>query len=73
MGQYRRGIAEAITDRYPQLRVITIGEPAWVTPEKYLEIVNDWIKPHGRFDIDHPTRWLAEWDARLSAQHQPSS
>jgi hypothetical protein len=26
--------AEAITRRYPQLRVITIGDPAWVTPEK---------------------------------------
>jgi len=26
-----------------------------VTPEKYSEIVNDWIKPTEHFDIDHPT------------------
>lgn len=38
--------AEAITRRYPQLRVITIGDPDWVTPEKYSEIVNEWVKPH---------------------------
>jgi hypothetical protein len=59
--------AEAITRRYPQLRVITIGDPGWVTPEKYSEIVNEWIKPQARFDIDHPTGWLAKWDERLSA------
>lgn len=59
---------EAIKCRYPQLRVITIGDPGWVTPEKYSEIVNEWIKPHERFDIDHPTGWLARWDDRLSAR-----
>jgi len=59
--------AEAITRRYPQLRVITICDPGWVTPEKYSEIVNEWIKPQARFDIDHPTGWLAKWDERLSA------
>jgi hypothetical protein len=65
--------AEAISRRYPQLRVITIGDPDWVTPEKYSEIVNEWIKPHERFDIHHPTGWLAKWDDRLSAPREPSS
>jgi len=59
--------ADAITRRYPRLRVVTIGDPTWVTPQKYSEIVSDWIKPSEHFDIDHPTGWLADWDARLSA------
>jgi hypothetical protein len=63
--------AEAITRRYPQLRVVMIGNPAWVTPEKYSEIINDWIKPSEHFDIDHPTGWLAAWDERLSAPPDP--
>jgi hypothetical protein len=47
--------ADAITRRYPRLRVVTIGDPTWVTPQKYSEIVSDWIKPSEHFDIDHPT------------------
>jgi hypothetical protein len=73
LGHDRRRICGAITRRYPQLRVVTIGDPDWVTPEKYSEIVNDWIKPNERFDIDHPTGWLARWDDRLSAPREPSS
>jgi hypothetical protein len=64
--------ADAITRRYPRLRVITIGDPAWVTPEKYSEIINDWIKPSEHFDIDHPTGWLAKWNDRLSTPPDPA-
>ncbi len=65
--------AEAITRRYLQLRVITIGDPGWVTPAKYAEIVNEWIKPHERFDIEHPTGWLARWDDRLSGRENQAA
>jgi hypothetical protein len=65
--------ADAITRRYSKLRVITIGDPAWVTAEKYSEIVSDWIKPSEHFDIDHPTGWLANWDERLSSPSGPGS
>jgi hypothetical protein len=59
--------AAAITSRYPQLRVVTIGDPDWVTPEKHAEIVSDWIMPDEHFDIDRPTGWLLQWNDRLSA------
>ena len=51
--------------RFPWLSVVTIGNPSWVTAEKYAEIVTDWIKPSMRFDLDHPTGWLAESDETL--------
>jgi hypothetical protein len=57
--------AEAIERRYPQLQVITIGRPAWVTAEKYDELVNG-ISSQMQFDLEHPTGWLAESDRGLS-------
>jgi hypothetical protein len=65
-GLIAAGSAEDIERRYPALRVVTIGNPAWVTAEKYSEIISDWISASERFDIDNPTGWLAEWDERLS-------
>jgi hypothetical protein len=59
--------AEQIARQYPSLRVVTIGDPEWVTVEKYTEILAEWIPPSMRFDIDDPTGWLRDSDATLSA------
>jgi len=57
--------AEEVERRFPWLSVVTVGNPQWVTAEKYTEIVTEWIKPSMRFDLDHPTGWLAESDKTL--------
>jgi hypothetical protein len=64
--------ADAIERRYPQLQVITVGQPAWVTAEKYVELV-DGISPQMRFDLDSPTGWLADSDRGLSEPHNHST
>jgi len=64
---------QAITDRYPGLRVATVGDPSWITPEKYDEIVSQWIPPQMHFDLAHPTGWLLDSDAALSKPPEPPS
>lgn len=49
---------EQIEERYPALSVVSEGDPEWITPEKWVEINEEWISPSERFDIDHPTGWL---------------
>jgi hypothetical protein len=59
--------AEAVERRFPWLRVITVGDPAWVTAEKYEEIVTT-IGPAMIFELDHPHGWLAKADATLDRE-----
>jgi hypothetical protein len=56
------------SSRYPQLRVVTVGDPERVTAEKYTEIVNDWIGPHMPFSLERPSGWLAASGDALSAE-----
>lgn len=57
--------ADAIERRFPWLRVVEIGDPEWVTPEKYDEIVAGWIGPSMRFSLAMPHGWLVETDESL--------
>ena len=61
--------AQAIEQRWPALKVVRIGDPDWVTPEKYAEITETdrWIPSSMRFDFDHPTGWLAESEDELTS------
>lgn len=60
------GSREAVEERFPWLRVVTVGEPSWITAEKLREIADRWIPDTMRFDIERPDGWLAATDANLA-------
>ncbi|MGI8427733.1 MAG: hypothetical protein ACR2OB_00110 [Solirubrobacteraceae bacterium] len=73
MGSDRGHSAELIERRDPGLRVVSVGDPEWVTPEKYSEILNSWIPASLHFDLGNPTGWLRDSDDALSRRSDPSS
>jgi len=52
---------EDIERRWPALQVMTLGDPEWLTPERFAE-AERWPGPDMVFDIDRPTGWLADAD-----------
>ena len=57
--------AEVVEERFPWLRVVRIGDPSWITPQKYAEIVESWIPSSMRFRAEPTHGWLAATDAKL--------
>ncbi len=55
-----RRSADQITERYPDLTVIT-GWRDWMTPERLLPLAST-IQPEMVFDIDHPDGYLARYE-----------
>jgi hypothetical protein len=56
---------EAVEERFPWLRVISAGDPPWITAEKYREIRDTWIPDSMKFKLSAPAGWLAESDRTL--------
>lgn len=57
----RADSAAQIKERWPDLDVMQIGDPEWITGEELAKIKKDWISEDMEFDIDdEPFGYLAK-------------